>query len=229
MKIVTNDKLIERNKKIGNYLSIGSIIILGVGMYLSFQDNMIQYSYLALIFGFGFSQFGISLGNKFGRSPRPFEALGDNLKGLAETFTLYNYHGPAAHMLVGPAGIWVISPFPQKGTISYGNNKWSQKGANWYMKVFAQEGLGKPDKEAAVAAEEVVKYLNKNNLSELAPFVNPVVVFTNDKAVVSAAEAPVQTVHVAKLKDMMRREAKKTNLSTEMLHPLINNLPKPEK
>jgi hypothetical protein len=229
MKIVSNENLIERNKKIGNYLSIGSIIILGVGMYLSFQDNMIQYSYLALIFGFATSQFGISLGNKFGRAPRPFEAIGDNLKGLAETFTLFNYYGPAAHLLIGPAGIWVVSPFPQKGNISYVNNRWQQKGANWYMKMFAQEGLGKPDKEAVVAAEEVVKYLNKNDLADLTPYVYPVVVFTNDKAVVAAQEAPVPSVHVSKLKDMMRREAKKNNLSSEILQPLLNTLPKPAK
>jgi len=229
MKIVTNEKMIERNRKIGSYLSIGSIIILGVGMYLSFQENLIQYAYLALIFGFAFSQFGISMGNKFGRSPRPFEALTDNLKGLAETFTLYNYYGPSAHMLVGPAGIWVITPFPQKGDITYNNNKWQQKGANWYFKLFAQEGLGKPEKEARSAADEVVRYLEKNDLSNLAVYVNPVAVFTNDKSSVNAPDAPVPTMHVTKLKDMMRKEAKKNNLPLELLQPLMEKLPKPLK
>ncbi|MHC1784706.1 MAG: hypothetical protein AB9891_18470 [Anaerolineaceae bacterium] len=228
MKIVTNENLIERNKKIGNYLSIGSIVILGVGMYLSFQEDMIQYSYLALIFGFAASQFGISLGNKFGRAPRPFETLNSNLKGLAETFTLYHYYGPTSHLLVGPAGIWVIVPFPQKGTITFENNKWQQKGANWYFKIFAQEGLGKPDKDAKAAVGDVITYLNKNNLSDLVAYVNPVAVFTNDKAIVTAPDAPVPTLHVTKLKDLMRKEAKKNNISSDVLLPLSNLLPKPE-
>lgn len=228
MKIVTNEKLIERNKKIGNYLSIGSILILGFGMYLSFKPEMIQYSYLALIFGFAFSQFGISLGNKFGRSPRPHELLNDNLKGLAETFTLYHYYGPSSHILVGPAGVWVISPFPQKGTITYLNNKWQHKGGNWYLKLFAQEGLGKPDKDASAAANDVINYLKKNDISVVADYVHPVVVFTSDKAVVTAPEAPVDTVHVSKLKDFMRKEAKKNSLPPEAVRPLVDALPRPE-
>ena len=39
MKIYSNDKLIKRNKTIGNVLSLGSIAILGTGMFLSFKDN----------------------------------------------------------------------------------------------------------------------------------------------------------------------------------------------
>ncbi len=229
MKIVTNEKLIERNKKIGNYLSIGSIIILGIGMYLSFQESMIQYSYLALILGFASSQFGISLGNRFGRSPRPFEAITDNLKGLGETFTLYHYYGPTAHLLVGPAGVWTIVPFSQKGTITYENNKWRQKGGSMYLKIFAQEGLGKPDKDAEASAKDVVNFLNKENLSDMAGYVNPIIVFTNEKAIVTAPDAPIPTLHITKLKDFMRKEAKSKNLSAEVIRPLQEKLPKPEK
>jgi hypothetical protein len=228
MKIVTNEKMIERNRKIGSYLSIGSIVILGLGMYFSFQETMIQYSYIALILGFATSQFGISLGNKFGRSPRPHEIITDNLKGLAETNTLYHYYGPTSHLLVGPAGITVLVPFSQKGTITYLNNKWQQKGGNWYMKIFAQEGLGKPDKDAKAAANDVVTYLNKVNLGDLAQYVTPVIVFTNEKTVVTAPDAPVATVHVTKLKDYMRKEAKKNSYSLELMKPLTDTLPKPE-
>ncbi len=37
MKVVTNTKLIKRNAKIGQYTSIGALVILGVGLYISFK------------------------------------------------------------------------------------------------------------------------------------------------------------------------------------------------
>jgi hypothetical protein len=39
MRIVTNEKLIRRNKKIGQYLSISSLGILGIGLYLCFRPD----------------------------------------------------------------------------------------------------------------------------------------------------------------------------------------------
>lgn len=226
MKIVTNEKLISRNKKIGNYLTIGSILVLGVGLYLSFQPEMIQYSYLALILGFASSQFGISFGNKFGRSPRPDEILNSSLKGLADTFTIYHYSGPVSHLLVGPAGIWILLPYSQKGTILYEKNKWQQKGGNFYLKLFAQEGIGKPDRDAKIAVTDVSNFLKKENITSVEQYLSPALVFTNEKTVVTAPDAPVTTLHVSKLKDFVRKQAKQTNLLAEVTKPLIDVLPK---
>ena len=64
MKIVTNKKLIQRNRKVGQILSIASLAVLGVGMYMSFQPQLLSYSFLALIVGFMVSQTGIYYGNR---------------------------------------------------------------------------------------------------------------------------------------------------------------------
>ena len=39
MKIIKNEKLIKRNGKIGNWISIGALIILGGGMYFSISNS----------------------------------------------------------------------------------------------------------------------------------------------------------------------------------------------
>ena len=38
MKVVTNAKLIKRNAKIGQYTSIGALVILGIGLYHIVQN-----------------------------------------------------------------------------------------------------------------------------------------------------------------------------------------------
>ena len=53
MKISTNNKLIKRNARIGQITSITALVILGVGMYITFQmPEKFSYSLLALIVGF---------------------------------------------------------------------------------------------------------------------------------------------------------------------------------
>ena len=45
MKIVKNEKLIERNSKLGNYIQLVSFAILGGGMYISiFKPQWFVYS-----------------------------------------------------------------------------------------------------------------------------------------------------------------------------------------
>ena len=127
MKIVSNNKLIRRNKKVGNYTTIGSLVILGLGLYLSFanpQDpNLFTYSLVCLLVGFLLSQVGIFFGNRWGRSPRPDELLNSSLKGLDDKYTLYHYITRVSHLLIGPAGIWVLFPYQQQGMITYNPQK----------------------------------------------------------------------------------------------------------
>ena len=37
MKIVKNEKLIARNGKIGQWMSLASLVVLGLGLYISFS------------------------------------------------------------------------------------------------------------------------------------------------------------------------------------------------
>lgn len=210
MIIVRNERLVTRNNRIGTYSGILSIIILGAGMYISFKyPDLISWSIISLASGFTLSQIGISYSNRFGRSPRPDETLDSALKGLDDQFALYHYQSPVPHLLVGPAGIWILFPFTQKGKIIYDEKKgrWKKVGGNAYLKFFAQDNIGAPDKEIASSTKRLQKSLARIPDFEV-PEIRSALVFSDENAVVEAENAPVPTLHSRQLKKLIRKEAK---------------------
>jgi hypothetical protein len=211
MEIISNDRLIKRNARIGQVTSIGGLIILAGGMFISFtRPEMFSISLIALLVGFGLSQIGIYFGNRWGRRPRPDEMLNDALKGLDGRYSLYHYATPTSHLLVGPAGVWVLMPRQQAGTITYDENKnrWRQKGGNLYLKIFAQENLGRPDLEIGAEIHAVTSFLEEHLDQEEIPDVQAALVMTNEKCEVDAENAPAPTLEKRKLKDFVRKTAK---------------------
>jgi hypothetical protein len=229
MKIVTNEKYIRRNRKIGQYTTLASLAILVIGFIISLtpDPNLFIYSLLALVFGFILSQVGIYFGNHWGRSPRPDEKLAAGLKGLEDKYTLYNYMTVVPHLLIGPAGIWILATYNQKGTISYDATKkrWQQKGGNFLLKLFAQEGLGRPDQDVYSLFQDLQKYINKEVEIPNLPSPQVALVFVNDKAVLQAQESPIPAVSIEKIKDFIRRQAKENIVKSDskagdMLDPI---------
>jgi len=210
MIIVRNENLIQRNTKIAKYSGIISIAILAAGMYLSFRyQEQIMYSLVALILGFTLSQVGIFYTNRFGRSPRPDQEMDNALKGLDDQYSLYHYQSPVSHLLVGPAGIWILFPFPQKGKVIYDEKKgrWKRIGGNFYMRFFAQDSIGNPDQEISAAIKRLTKGLSKIPDLEI-PDIKAALVFTNERAELDAEDAPYPTLHTGQLKKLIRKEAK---------------------
>jgi hypothetical protein len=228
MKIVTNEPLIKRNRKIGQYTTLGSLVILAGGLYLSFQTNstLIFLSLAALIVGFALSQIGIYFGNRWGKSPRPDEVIADSLKGLDDKYTLYNYSTPVSHLLLGPSGAWVLIPYTQAGTVTYTKGRWRQKGGNFYLKIFAQDSIGRPDYEVETQIEKVKKVLAANLGEEELPVIHPALIFTNEKVTIQADEAPVPTLKADKLKDFIRKKSRETPFAPEKLDALRDSLAK---
>lgn len=220
MIIVRDEKLIKRNTQIGKYSGILSIAILGGGMYLSFQyQDQIMYSLVALVLGFTLSQVGIFYSNRFGRSPRPDQELDNALKGLDDQYALYHYQSPVPHLLVGPAGIWILFPYIPKGKIIYDEKKgrWKKIGGNFYLKFFAQDSIGNPDQEISSGIKRIQKGLGKIPDFEL-PVIKCALVFINKFAEVEAENAPYPTLHARQLKKIIRKEAKgDTSLPTHVL------------
>ena len=224
MKLVTNDKLIKRNSRLGQIATIAGLLILVGGMFISFRyPQYAGFSWVALLAGFALSQIGLYFGNRWGRHPRPDELLDQGLKGLNDQYTFYHYMTPAAHLLVGPSGLWVLLPYYQVGKIVYEKNRWKQKGGGFmqrYLRAFAQEGIGRPDLEAPAEAEAVVKFLNKRLPERDIP--NPVtaLVFTNEKADLEVDNAPILTVPVKKLKEAVRKAAKENSIPPVLMQEI---------
>ncbi|NPV85701.1 MAG: hypothetical protein HPY45_06790 [Anaerolineae bacterium] len=227
MKIVTNEGLINRNKKIGQVATFSSLAVLAVGFFMAWKPETMNYSFTALIVGFILSQVGIYFGTRFVRSPTPVEVLNQKLKGLGEKFVLYHYKTKVPHLLIGPAGIWVLSTYFQPGIISYDSetNRYKQGGRSLYMRLFSQETLGRPDLETKAHIEETSKYLQKLVEGVQLPPVKAAVVFVSDKAKVQVENAPYPTMHVDKLKEFIRRQVKPDAISEEALQALKQALP----
>ncbi|MFC1997154.1 hypothetical protein ACFLXI_06045 [Chloroflexota bacterium] len=222
MNVVIDEKLIKRNAKIGQVVTIASLATLGAGMFLTFQKpDMLPVSIGALLVGFLLSQVGIYFTNRWGRSPRPDEQISLALKGLDKRYTLYHYQTPASHVLVGPAGVWVLIPKHQRGTITYSKNRWRQSGGGFiqnYLKIFAQEGIGRPDLEIDSDIEGLEKLLRKNITDGTKiPETQAALIFSDPNIDIQTDEAPTPTLPAKKLKDLIRKTAKEKPISPELV------------
>ncbi|MCP4141006.1 MAG: hypothetical protein GY755_12090 [Chloroflexi bacterium] len=228
MKIIKNEKLISRNAKIGQITSLSSLLVLGVGMYISFQKpEYFTISMGALLIGFILSQVGIYFGNRWGRSPRPDELLDQGLKGVSGEYTIYHYASPVPNLLVGPAGVWLLLPYHQHGTIIYDGKKWKSKSGGFtqsYMRIFGQENMSRPDLDAAALAEKLTKTLKKEMPEEQIPPIQAALVFTSKRVEVEADNAPVPTMPLKKLKPFIRKTAKEASISKKEIQAVNDAL-----
>jgi hypothetical protein len=227
MKLVTNDKLIKRNSRIGQIATLVGLLVLVGGMVVSFRNpNYASLAWVALLVGFALSQIGLYFGNRWGRHPRPDELLDLGLKGMNEQYTLYHYMTPANHLLIGPSGIWVLIPYHQVGKIIFEKGRWKQKGGGIfqrYLRAFAQEGIGRPDLEAPAESQAVSKFLSKRIPDKEIPEAHTALIFTNERADLEVDNAPIPTLPLKKLKETVRKASKETPLSPELIKE-INEL-----
>jgi hypothetical protein len=183
----------------------------GIYLIFRFQDQFL-YSLIAFFAGIALSQIGILYTNQFGRSPRPDQQIDKALKGLDDRYTIYHYQSPVSHLLVGPAGVWILFPYFQKGKISYNENKgrWKRIGGNFYMKLFGQDNIGNPAQEINISRKRLKKDLIKIPEFEL-PEIKSALIFTHPNTEVEAGNAPIPTLHALQLKKFIRKEAKGDN------------------
>jgi len=229
MKIIKNEKMIKRNSKIGQYTSLGALVVLGIGMYISFtRSELFVWALAALLVGFTLTQIGMYFGNRWGRSPRPDEKLDAGLKGLPGDYVIYHWTSAVAHLLVGPAGIWVLIPYHQRGQVLYRKNRWKMSGGGFlqnYMRLFGQEGLGRPDLEAEAEIKSLRKSLAAGMDENEIPEINAALVFTTDGINIDAEDAPMPALPLKKLKEFMRNKAKEKPISTIELEKVKAVLP----
>jgi hypothetical protein len=221
MRIIKNEKLIERNGKIGQWTSLAALVVLGLGMYLSFsKPELFTYSIICLVVGFIMTQIGMYMGSRWGRSPRPDEKFDAGLKGLHSEFNMYHFSTPVSHLLVGPSGVWVLLPYHQRGKISFEKNRWKMKGGGFlqgYMRIFGQENLGRPDLDAENEVQTLKKFLLKKMDESAVPEIKPVLVFTTDEVELDAGESPIAAMKLKQLKEFMRQGGKNRALTSEQV------------
>ncbi len=233
MKVVSNNKLIRRNKKIGQITTIGALVVLGIGLYFSFtQAEQVTITFGALLLGFLLTQVGTFYSNRWTKSPRPDELLTKSLKGLEEKSTLYHYVTGIPHLLIGPAGILSLVPIGAPGKITFDEkrNRFKQSGGNAIMKLFGQDNIGRPELDARYSVEDIQKYLKKNFPEIELPEGEAIIVFTNPKATLENLEkAPFPAVSLDKLKEFIRKKGKDHPAPMETIQIIQKSLPTEDK
>ncbi len=233
MKISIDVKLIKRNKlltQITLYAAIG-LIVIGLFMSLTNKEySQLYLSYLVLLPAYILMQINVMMTNKWGRNPRVDQIVTNSLKGLDNKYSLFHYTTPVSHLLVGPAGIWIIKPYHQHGIITYDEKKkkYLQKGGgNILTKLFAMDTLSDIERDTPRQVSNLEKYFVKIELKDY-PKPKIVDVFFHPDAKIQAKNAPELTINIDKLKDIIRQEVRKAPVRDEIINKILKKLPEPE-
>jgi hypothetical protein len=187
MRVVTNEAQIKRNRQISQILFFVSLIGMGLGFFYTWtsdpnsQGNQLTCIILPILLLLTLTS--VRMANTWVREPRPVDVLTEAFKGLGKRYTVFHYLLPAAHVLIGPEGVFTIKSIWQdkeyqiKGQIWLGEQGFFSK-INGY---FRQDLIGNPFQDALLEAQQVQKLIDK-----VAPDsgveVQPLIVFINPKA-----------------------------------------------
>jgi len=211
MKIVRNERYIEKRKVWSKYLSIAGFIFLATGFVVLFIDqqsfNPLMLQTTALILGWLLSQAGLYFAHRFFRTPRPDEVLDRALRGTFRDATLYHYHLPAPHVLLTKSGPIVFNLKYQGGKISADGERWRQ-GGSIFKRWFGQEGIGRPHQETEQLTAALASYINNEARVILDLNIAAMIVFTGkNHDLLDVENASIPSMHYSKVKGYLNSNA----------------------
>ena len=228
MYIYTNEAKKRKNKNISKWTTIAAFAILIAGAVAAFSPKYITLSFIALIVGFIASQVSITFTSKWGRKPSNDMIFNVKLKGLSDNFSIYHYMDPVDHLLVGTAGTFILMPFFQGGEIGWNEEKqrWTQKKANFFMKLFGQENIGRPDQECEASIAAVRDYFISKDIDFPEDKIHPVLVFINPQTkILENQNFKYDTIPLGQLKKTIANYAKVDRLDPAFIDEITDKLP----
>jgi ferritin len=88
------------------------------------------------------------------------------------------------------------------------------------MRIFGQEGIGRPDYEIENEIRALKKYLVKHMDESEIPEINALMVFTNENVEVDAGDSPVPALKLKQIKEFIRQKAKEKKVPAETINQL---------
>jgi hypothetical protein len=205
MKAVTNERRVARNARIGNWSTVTGLATMGVGLYVSIKwPAYISFSFVCLLVGVVLSNVGLYNTIHWVKRPRADEVLIKTLKGFDKRYYLYNYTLPVNHVLLSPSGLFVIVARNQDGPIHYAGGRWRQKLNLFRIFGFAGEAVGNPLRDAGGSVRKVQKFLAENAPQVGEVPVQPLIVFTSEKATLHVQDPPLPVLDAKGLKEHLR-------------------------
>jgi hypothetical protein len=211
MKLLTNHALIKRNRSVGMAAALLAPVLMTIGAFVNpagqggflLTLGLVLLALILFLVGLALRRFGLGAENR----------LAEALRKLDDSYTLFNFVSPAAHLLVGPAGIWILVPRYVRGTLVYNprRRRWQVRRDRPADRLLGPifGGLGRPDYDLAADADALDRFLHKRWTRPNPPHVDAAIVVINDEGAADAAAAPVPTLHISKLRAFLReREGK---------------------
>lgn len=237
MKVITNEPMIAKRKKLANILSPIAMVLLLAGLGLNIMslrnsnDGQITPIYFygtlgLLILGFIFSNISSHLVNHWVREPRADQTLQKALKGFDNKTFLFNYMQKAPHILVTPQKVYVITTKGQKDTVSVNGDRWKRPFSLMRaLRFFAEESFGNPTYEAqqnAKAAATALSYALPDDAPQVT--LEPLIVFTHPDVDLTVNEPTIPVLKASKLKSFIREDTKTSAMPFEMRQAIIKAL-----
>lgn len=240
MRVETNQRLVDRNRKFATYLFFFSFAVLVVGLLVinpTLLGGQVDTSILSLILpiivlpvAFITTMYSVRMTNLWVRQPRPEEAIRENLKGIGSKSVLFNYyHFPARHVLIAPSGVYAMVTRWQgggpRGRTAYFVNEGEQWRTNRGLlvrlfSILRFDSLGNPTEDARKAAAYV-----QSLLADIAPGVQvqPLIVFVDPNVQVDLRNPAVPVAFTSNrqppsLKDFVRGK-QRPNVATMPMTP----------
>lgn len=209
MIVLRDEARIERLKKASQYISLVGFLLLIGALILGFV-NPERYLWLqvaALPIGWLMSQIGLYLAHRYLRNPRPDEVLDQALRKVVRQGRMYHYLLPAPHVLLTPAGPIVFVTKFQTGRISADGDRWQQRGAGIFRKLFSQESLGNPAKEAERYVRALAGYIDRHAPEVEEVPVGAIIVFTSKNiAELDVENSSIPAMHHTKLRGYLKQQ-----------------------
>lgn len=207
MRIVTNEALIQKNRRTATWLFFISMAVLIFGFFVAngqflglvpSESTAVIFALatpLVLLVGFATTMTSVRMTNLWVRVPRPEAVIPEGLKGISNKAAIYNYHHiPARHVIVTPQGIFPIVTRFQDGRHRVEGSKWrSYKGMfGTFLTLLRLDGIGNPTQDAEVA-KRYVEYLIEDYDKTLPIY--PVIVFVDPRVKLEIEEPTYPVVY----------------------------------
>jgi Nuclease-related domain len=209
MQIITNQARIVRGARLGKIGVFAGLGFLLAGLIVSLtlkQGQFVWISFVCLILGFVVSTVGTMNMNRWVREPRADQALAQALKGFDDRYRLYNYILPAPHVLLSPAGLFVLTAMGQDGTVRNEGDKFRRNfSLGRIFRFMADEGVGHPFVEGDAQVQALRQYLESHDAGEGVDIQN-ILVFYHPRVQLVVSEPPRPVIEPKGLKKVVRKQ-----------------------
>ncbi len=209
MQIITNEKLVAHRARLGKIAIVAGLGFLIAGLIISLTLQQLPWFWVSLaclLLGLLASSVGTFNINRWVREPRADQALAQALKGFDDRYRLYNYFLPAPHVLLSPAGLYVLTAMGQDGVIRYEGNRFRRNfNLGRVLRFMADEGLGRPFEIADSEVRALQRFLEAHGVDDEVDIQN-VLVFYNPRARLEVEDPPRPVVEPKRLKKLIRAQ-----------------------